>query len=159
MSTSVQETQRQTLLQLWSNGERDIHELERITKLNIRTIYRYIKKIQETGTIEHAGNNGRQKKITAGISRALGQFIRRDSAISLRTMATKLIKTGINISYRTIARHLHETGYKKSLPLKVPMLTDAHKQKRILWAQEHLNDNWNRTFFRTKRHLCSLGIL
>ncbi|GBB89473.1 hypothetical protein RclHR1_16170005 [Rhizophagus clarus] len=27
------------------------------------------------------------------------------------------------------------------------MLTAVHKQKRIRWAQKHLNDNWNQTLF------------
>ena len=44
----------------------------------------------------------------------------------------------------TISRHLSRLGYKNSLPLKTPMLTDAHKEARVSW---HLNDNWETTLF------------
>jgi hypothetical protein len=47
----------------------------------------------------------------------------------------------------TISRHLTAQGYKKTLPRATPMLTAAHNQKRVEWAQKLLNDNWNRTLF------------
>lgn len=27
------------------------------------------------------------------------------------------------------------------------MLTEAHKRKRVEWAQKHLNDHWDKTLF------------
>lgn len=147
MPTSSCETQYQTLLHLWNEGERNVKELHKITKIPTRTIYRNIKKLEESGTLEHAGGNGRPKKITADASRALGQYIRRDSSISTRTLAIKLSEIGVEASYRTVARHLNDMGYSKSLPKTTPMLTDSHKQKWVLWAQKHLNDNWEQTLF------------
>ncbi|GBB86632.1 hypothetical protein RclHR1_01300017 [Rhizophagus clarus] len=46
----------------------------------------------------------------------------------------------------TISRHLANHGYKKAIP-RAPMLTAAHKQKRVEWAQNHLNDDWSLTLF------------
>ncbi|CAB4479367.1 unnamed protein product [Rhizophagus irregularis] len=88
----------------------------------------------------HAGGNGRPKKITANASRALGQYLRRDTSISTRTLARKLETIGVEVSYRTIGRHLSSVGYQKRLPKATPMLTEAHKRKRVEWAQKHLND-------------------
>ena len=47
----------------------------------------------------------------------------------------------------TVSRHLARLGYKNSLPLKMPMLTVAHKAARVSWATRHLNDNWDTTLF------------
>ena len=56
------------------------------------------------------------------------------------------------MSHMTISRHLAKLGYKDSLPLKIPMLTVAHKEARVSWATRHLNDNWdtNTTLFSMK---------
>ncbi len=62
-------------------------------------------------------------------------------------MATKLGQKGVEVSHMTVSRHLTAQGYKKALPRATPMLTDVHKQKRIEWAQNHLNDDWNQTLF------------
>ena len=79
--------------------------------------------------------------------KALGQYVRRNLAISSRTLANKLLLKGINVSYVTVLRHLAHLGYDKKRPLATPMLTTKHKEKRIEWAQKHINDNWNRTLF------------
>ena len=43
---------------------------------------------------------------------------------------------------------IHEKkGYKSSVPLATPMLTERHIEMRKAWAQAHTNDNWNRTIF------------
>jgi hypothetical protein len=54
---------------------------------------------------------------------------------------------GVDMSHMTISRHLKALGYLKALPKGTPLLTKAHKQKRIEWARQHLNDNWRRTLF------------
>src|SRR6266511_2453776 len=91
--------------------------------------------------------SGRPKKIDANASRALAQFIHQDSSISTRTLSTRLSLTGLDVFYRTIGRHLAEIGYQKNLPRATPMLTENHKHKRVEWAQNHLNDNWDNTLF------------
>ncbi|CAG8812992.1 20413_t:CDS:2, partial [Dentiscutata erythropus] len=91
--------------------------------------------------------NGRPRKITGNASRALGQFIRNNTSISMRTLGKKLINMGIEVSYRTIGRHLAGLGYQKKLPKATPMLTEVHKRKRVEWANKHINENWNKTLF------------
>ena len=39
---------------------------------------------------------------------------------------------------------MSDLGYRSALPLATPMLTSAHKQRRVEWAQ---NDNWKKTLF------------
>lgn len=144
---SKQELQRKTILHLWNEGVRDAKEIHKRTNIPPSTIYNNLKKLKKLGTIRHAGGNGRPRKITANASKALGQYVRRDSSISTRTLATKLSNIGVEVSYRTVGRHLADSGYSKLLPKATPMLTDNHKRKRVEWAKDHLNDNWNKTLF------------
>ena len=53
----------------------------------------------------------------------------------------------LEVSHMTILRHLSDNGYKKALSKATPMLTDVHKQKRIEWTQQHLNNDWSQTLF------------
>ncbi|CAG8738106.1 19570_t:CDS:2, partial [Racocetra persica] len=82
------------------------------------TIYDNIKRLKVRGNVDHARGN-----------------------------AAYLSSIGNDVSYRTIGRYLAIIGYVKNVPRKTSMLTNDQKRKRVEWAQAHLNDNWNRTFF------------
>jgi transposase len=140
-------TYNETLLTLWDNGIHNAKELHKLTNIPLSTIYRKIEKIKKNGSLKHAGGNGRPKKITASASRALGQYVRHDTSLSTRTLARKLENIGVEVSYRTIGRHLSSVGYVKRIPKATPMLTEAHKLKRVEWARKHINDRWNKTMF------------
>jgi transposase len=147
MAPSKQETQRQTILHFWRQGITKAAEIYKLTNIPLKTIYRNLKKIKETGDIKHKGNNGRIKKITPAASRALGQYVRRKPSISAGALVSKLEDIGINVSRSTVSRHLADLGYRNSLPLSTPMLTSVHKEKRVEWAQKHKDDDWKKTLF------------
>ena len=147
MTSSKQETQRQAILHFWRQGIRNAIEIQSLTKIPISTICRNLKKIQDTGDIKHKGGNGRIKKITTNASRAIGQYIRRQPSISAGSVADKLKDIGVDVSRSTVSRHLVNLGYQNALPLCTPMLTPAHKQKQVEWAQKHKDDDWKKTLF------------
>jgi transposase len=147
MSPCCKRSQREALSYLWNEGIRNAKEIHLRTGIPHSTIYENIKKLRKTGTTEHRRGNGRPKKITGSTKRTIGQYINRNPYITSRTLATKLANTGITVSYSTVLRYLVEAGYTNSLPKKTPMLTFAHKQARVEWAQKHLDDNWGRMFF------------
>ena len=113
------------------SGIRNAKEIHGITKIALSTIYENINKLKKNNTNEHAGSKGRPKKIMAGASKALGQYIQRDSSISTRTLASKLLKINVEVSHQMIGRHLVTLGYKKNLPIATSMLIDTHKCKYV----------------------------
>lgn len=147
MSPSRQEAQRNTILHLWGQKVREASEIYRRTGIPLATIYRNLKKLKIQGEITYKKGNGRPRKIAGSISKTLGQYLRRNSSLSLRTLALKLEEKGISVSHTTIQRHLHRIGYQNALPLGVPMLTNNQMQKRVEWAREHLEDDWEKTIF------------
>ena len=132
---------------MWNNGIRNAKQIHTQTSIPLSTVYDNIKKLKNIGTTQHAKGAGRPKKITAHASRALGQYVRRDTSLSTRTLATKLSQINVQVSHATVARHMATLGYSKSLPKATPMLTAKHKERRVEWAKAHLNDDWNRTLF------------
>jgi len=147
MTSSKQETQRQTILHFWKNGVRNAAKIHSLTKIPLKTIYRNLKKIEVSGDVQRKSGSGRIKKITPSASQAIGQYIRRESSISSQSIADKLEDIGVNVSRSTVSRHLTDLGYRNALPLRTPMLTPVHKQKRVEWAQKHKDDNWEMTLF------------
>ena len=147
MTSSKQETQRQTILQFWKQGVHDAAKIHSLTKIPLNTIYRNLKKIEDTGDITRKSGSGRIKKITPKTSRTIGQYIRRQPTLPAGSIAKKLKDIGVDVSRSTVSRHLSDLGYRNALPLNTPMLTPAHKQKRVEWAQKHKDDDWKKTLF------------
>ena len=38
-------------------------------------------------------------------------------------------------------------GYRSSVPLGIPILTERHIEMRLVWVEAHLHDDWNKTIF------------
>jgi transposase len=138
MSTGNVNVRTYSIQHLWNEGIRDPNEIHRRTNISKRTIYYNLAKLKKTGSVAHKQRSGRPKKITPATSKAIGQYIRRNSAITTKMLVTKLLERDIQVSEMTVWRHVTTMGYKKSLPLATPMLTSAHKEKRVKWARNHL---------------------
>ena len=121
----------QVILHFWNQGIRSPLEIHKKTNIPIRTIKYNVKKIKDTGSVARKQGSGRPKKISASASKAIGQYLRRDSTASSRKMVPKLAEKGLELSYRTISRHLGGLDYKNNVPVATPMLTYNHKRIRI----------------------------
>ena len=150
MVKSKFETQRQTILHFWQNNIRSAKEIHKQTNISLRTVENNLRKLKECNSIERKKGSGRPSKITQSLSRSIGQAVRRNSAISTRQLAVKLQKTHniiASISHNTVWRHMRRKDYKSSVPLGTPMLTASHMEARMVWAQAHMNDDWQHTMF------------
>src|SRR5438128_8739482 len=123
------ETQRQTILHYWNHGVHSAKEIHILTKIPIQTIYYNLRKLEKTGNTMHKKGAGRPLIITAYASRTIGQYVRRNPTISLRTLVTKISRNGVDVSRETVRRHMHNSGYQKNVPKATPMLTETHKAK------------------------------
>ena len=59
------------------------------------------------------------------------------------TVQQELEKKKVCISNRTIRRRLHEVGLQYMSPLSKPLLNEQHRQRRVQWAREMKNYDWN----------------
>ncbi|CAM4961677.1 unnamed protein product [Rotaria socialis] len=129
-------------------GVRSARKIHGDTKVTLPTISYQLKKLRTQGSLQHRQGNGRKRKIDAKCARALGQFFRRNSEVTLHELTEKLQnQCKLTVSTSTISRHLNRLEYVNCLPLNTPMLTEEHKERRVEWAKEHLNDDWKATIF------------
>jgi len=145
--TARKESQRQVIEFYWNKGIRSAKEICKRTGIASSTVYDNIKKLKKTGTTKRLSGNVQPRKMSNSALHHLRKYIHQDSSLSTRTVATKLSQTGVDVSHSTVGRHLANMGYVKNHPAATPMLTTAHKEKRVEWANKHLNDNWGRTLF------------
>ena len=96
MTATDFETQRQTVLHYWNQGVRSAKEIHTLTMIPIPTIYYNLRKLKKTGTIKHKKGAGRPSIITTCASKTIGQYVRRDPTISLRTLVTKKSNNGVD---------------------------------------------------------------
>jgi transposase len=129
MVSTKLEAQRKTVLHYWMNGTRSPKEIHAKTKIPLRTINRNIKKIKETGTVEHRRGNGRRTKVTQKVAAAIGQHVRRDNAISTRQLAVKVEETqGVSISHQAVWMSLKKKDTRaRSLGVHQCSLTNTSK--------------------------------
>lgn len=98
--------QRQTILHYWLSGTQSPKEIHELTNIPLRTIKYNLKKLQDTKDIEHKKGNGRPSKVTQTVSRSIGQFVHRNTAVSTRQLALKVqAAQNISISHNSIWRH------------------------------------------------------
>ena len=81
-------------------------EIHKITDIPLSTIYDNLKKLKENNTVSRKKGSGRPKKITGKFSKNLGQYVRRDTSVSTRTLTKKLLRNGLEVSHVTVSRHL-----------------------------------------------------
>ncbi|CAF3766670.1 unnamed protein product [Rotaria socialis] len=137
-----------SVLHYWNLGLRSARKIHRDTKIPLSTISYQLKKLRTQGSLKHRQGNGQKRKIDTKRARALGQFIRRNSEVTLHELTEKLQnQCALIVSTSTISCHLNRLEYVNCLPLNTPMLTEEHKERRVEWAKEHLNDDWKDTMF------------
>src|SRR6185437_1467300 len=59
----------------------------------------------------------------------------------------KIEKWNVSISVRTIQKRLREGGAKYIAKLSKPLLTEKHKEKRLKWAKDHQDFDWDQVIF------------
>ncbi|CAG8611903.1 4827_t:CDS:1, partial [Funneliformis mosseae] len=78
-------------------------EIQKKTGILLRTIERNLKKLRETGNINHQCNNSQKSKIIQTISQAIEQYVHKNTAILTCQLAAKIQNTcNISISYKSI---------------------------------------------------------
>lgn len=143
----VDDVNAKAIQQLWDKGIRSANEIRKRTNLPRSTIYYNISKLKNNGSVAHRKRSGRPTKISSGITKVLIQKVKRNPAISTRSLAVNLLQKEVQVSHQTVWNYLTQLGYKKRRADVTPMLTAEHMTKRVEWAKKYLNHDWSRTLF------------
>ena len=94
------------------------------------------KKFQKTGTCKNLPCSGRPAKLKDCAKHAMVWDILKNWRKPFQEIGHWAAE---NVSESTVWRVLDEQGFHRSVPWKVPFLTQAQKRKRLQWAQEFVD--------------------
>ena len=118
------------LLLLYDMGVRDFNELQIMTDIPPRSLYRNLTKLREGQTLERRPGSGRPKTFW-GDKRSLTLLARNNPEFSAKDLKQAVAsKGGPSASIRTIQRSLRDSGYTKKSK-KDPDLTVSQMEKRL----------------------------
>ena len=116
-----------------------------------RSIYDIIKKMEEQGDLKDQPRSGRPKIVTEDQVQDIVKITlqnRWETPVSLRSLILK--EMSLSICERTIKRILQEQNLHRRVPAKKPLLTQAHRDRRLQWCltrQDWTVEQWKNLHF------------
>lgn len=131
-----------TLKRNTSKSDRQIGRELGISKTSVASVMQLY---EETGSVENheIDNRGGLCKLDDRTRRHLVMESKKDPQKSAREIQHAVGGNAMNVGLRTIQRVLVEEDRKCYRPLRGMVLTKAHKEKRLSWANIHLELNFN----------------
>jgi transposase len=80
-------------------------------------------------------------------TRKLWSLQQKDENATSSKIQQEMEKKGVDITARTVRRRLHEAGGTYSSPLLKPLLSEKHRNQRLIWAKKHKNFDWRKVLF------------
>ena len=107
--------------------------------MNRDTVKSILKKIKTSESPLPSKGSGRPKKITSRAERQVEKLIREDPFITYKTLQSHLLDASIRVSRPTVIACVQSLGFGSYYAAHKPRLIDKHKERRLLWAQQHAN--------------------
>lgn len=146
----VSEDKRIQIILLRSQ-ERTLASIAAHTKVNLGTVRSVLTKWNQHHTIQDLSKADRPQKVDDRTKRRLARMVVKGEV----STATDLTQTAasheiVRISARTARRTLHKQGLKAMHMVSKPLLTRAHKRKRLEFARAHRDwtvEDWKQVIF------------
>jgi transposase len=111
------------------------------------TVVYWVKKYQEDKNLIDQPKSGRGRSTTTAQDEKIVSLAEKEHNITSAEIQQRLEKQGVTVSERTVRRRLAEAGGKYLHELQKPLLTEKHRKKRLQWAKNHRDFDWNRVIF------------
>ena len=110
---------------------------------------------RETGSVRDRARSGRPKSLDSKEASLLVRIARANRKSSIRILTNKLkIRGAPEVSCSTISRVLKKKGYARRVAVKVPLLTNAQKEKRLAYALKYAKASlsfWKKVAFSDEK--------
>ena len=111
-----------------------------------KTVKYWIQRYRDNEDLSDNFNGGPKRKITESDVSKIKQLAT-SQKLSTRNIAENIKCRGVPVSNVTIYNYLKSSNLKYQKILQRRLLTDNHKNKRLLWAIEHKEFNWDNCIF------------
>lgn len=114
-------------------------------------VSKILKRNAQRGTPTPIPRPGRPRKTTRRDDRQLMRLVRNGRTKSANVLRAEWQQlTNVPVSRRLVNQRLVRAGYRARRPVRKPMLTRHHRQRRLQWARDHQRlypQHWNHVIF------------
>lgn len=128
--------ERAKIIELIAKGYKQI-KVAQTLKCKQSTVWYTISKCNKQNAIENFKRSGRSKCTTPRDDRSIKIMARRDSSITAREIKESLDLRGLDISKATIKRRLNSVGLFGRCKVKVPLIKEPNRIKRLKYSRRH----------------------
>lgn len=121
------------------------------------TVYKTIKRYQETGSEDPVKRQGRPKTLTERDKRALNRIASNNRQAPLAVITNELNdKLENDLSTKTVRKYLKEIGWNSCIACRKPFLTDKAAANRLDWCRDHVSwvNEWQNIIFTDESRFC-----
>jgi hypothetical protein len=111
------------------------------------TVIRWVKKYNEDKDLNDRKKSGRGHSTTVAQDKKIAKWAEEEYNITANEIQQRLESLNIDVSVRTVRRRIGAAGGKYYGELQKPLLTEKHRKKRLQWAQNHQDFDWNQVIF------------
>ena len=104
---------------------------------------RWLERWEENKDLSDRSRPGAPRSTTAKDNQLMVDLTTEEMDATSETVKQVLEKKKVLSSNQTIRRRLHEVGLQYMSPLSKPLLNEQHRQRRVQWAREMKNYDWN----------------
>ena len=134
------------ILALHKLGQK-IDQIALTLNINRNTVMLWINRYNETGNIERKKRFDCNKCTDYDEDLLIINMSKEHEKFNVQYLKNQLNNLGIIISKTTIWRRLKEINYEYGRYILKPKLTEKQKEKRLIWALEFNNFNWEKVYF------------
>lgn len=117
-------------------------------KINRKGVFRWLKRYNDTQTINRKHGSGRPRKTTIEQDKIIiKSLLDNDNIMIADDIRNDIVQNDINICKNTIINRLNENNIIYGKVIKKPLLTANHKQLRLRWAIENYKTDWTTVIF------------
>lgn len=124
-----------------------IRQIAKDMNINKNTVERWLKRYKNTNSIERQDGSGRKEKLTTDQKKTIVNEIQKNDLITANRIKENVEADGISISVSTVRNILRSSKFSYGAPKLKPLLTEKHKLRRLQWAEQHVNTNWDVIIF------------
>ena len=107
----------------------------------------WVKKWGETKNLNDEPKPGRNRITTPRQDAKILKLASDKENVTAVEIQQEMGKRNVSVSVRTIQKRLREGGAKYMAKLSKPLLTEKHKEKRLKWAKDHQDFDWDQVIF------------
>jgi transposase len=122
-------------------------EVAKAVHCSTSTVKYWLNRWIESKDLSDLVRSGRPRATTQEQDQRIVSLAEQQTFVTAQDIANQLERERVVVSERTVQRRLNEAGAKYNRPMSKPLLTKHHQERRLKWARDHQNTDWNQVIF------------